>query len=358
MLKTLTEEWRLYWLPSLEFNLSKSVFIVIGDKKFREKTEEKLEEMPLLLCGKVMKRAENYPYLGQVVSEEGIAHSVLLMINKRFGIAYRAIFEIKAVIEDTRSLVPGGFFTAITIWNMAVIPALLNSAECWLEIPKSAMEKLNSLQETFYQVLLNSPRTTPKPGLYWFTGGMLLSNIIMVKKLLFLHHLIHLPEHSLALEVLEIQKQMEIPSLWMEGLQFLRELDISIEEMHELSKQQFKKRVHSAAKERNQRDLLKLMERYKKISSAQLSEENWGIKSYFREMNLTKARVMFALDTKMLKTVKSHYPSDRKNEEDMWECHHCSRIDSIQHLLRCPYFEEIRAGKFLHSNKEDIVRCI
>ena len=300
--------------------------------------------MPLLLCNKVMKQAENYPYLGQIVSEKGVGHSVLMTINKRYGIAYKAIFEIKAIIEDTRSLVPGGFSTALMIWNMAVLPALLNSAECWLEIPKVANEKLNTLQETFYQVLLNSPRTTPKPGLYWFTGGMLLSNVIMVKKLLFLRHLIHLPENSLALEVLEVQKQMEIPSLWMEGLQFLLDLEISIEELHELSKRQFKQRVQSAAKEKNRRDLLQLIEPYKKLSSAQLSEENYGTKAYFHEMNLAQARVMFALDTKMLKTVKSHYPSDRRNEDDLGECHHCSRIDSIRHLIRCPFFEEIRVS--------------
>ena len=60
----------------------------------------------------------------------GVGQSVQKTINKRHGIAFKTIFEIKAIIEDSRSKVPGGFLTAKTIWNMVVLPALLNSAEC------------------------------------------------------------------------------------------------------------------------------------------------------------------------------------------------------------------------------------
>ena len=61
---------------------------------------------------------------------------------------------------------------------MAVLPALLNSMECWLEILKVAIEKVNTSQETFYH-LLNSPMTISKPGVYWFTCGMLILNMFL-----------------------------------------------------------------------------------------------------------------------------------------------------------------------------------
>ena len=213
----------------LQFNLLKSVFIVIGDKKFKEETSKRLEESPLLLCNKPMKEVESYPYLGQIISERGVGHSVSMTINKRYGIAFKSIFEIKAIIEDTRSKVPGGFLSAMKIWDMAVIPALLNLAECWQEIPKAAMDKLNKLEETFYRVLLNSPPTTPKPGLYWFTGGILMKNKIIELQLRFMHHLIHLDSTTLAKEILEVQVQLEIPSLWTVCLEYLRDLDIGLE---------------------------------------------------------------------------------------------------------------------------------
>ena len=98
-----------------------------------------------------------------------------------------------------------------------------------------------------------------------------------------------------------------------------------------------------------------MIEPYKKLNVAEISEENFETKPYFREMTLSQARIMFAIDTKMLKTVKSYYPSDQKNEDDLWECDQCSRIDSARHLTRCPFFEELRVDKNLHSNQEDLV---
>ena len=120
---------------------------------------------------------------------------------------------------------------AVKIWETAVLPALLNSADCWFDIPKAAMDKLDKLQNTFYQVLLKCPSTCPKPGWYWFTGGLLMSNRIIEKKLNFIFHVAHLSKDSLAFEVLESQRKLEI-GMWKEVLQFLRELDIEVRKEH------------------------------------------------------------------------------------------------------------------------------
>ena len=165
----------------------------------------------------------------------------------------------------------------------------------------------------------------------------------------------HLTQDSLALEVLLTQRRLELPSLWTECLQFLCEVEVNLKELMEMTKMQFKRRIKHAVREKNRNDLLQMMEPYKKLNSTKLSQENFEIKSYFNEMNLNQARVKFAIDTNMLKTIKSHYPSDKKYEDDLWECQHCSRIDSVRHLMRCPAFEDLRVDKNLHSNTNDIV---
>ena len=238
---------------------------------------------------------------------------------------------------------------------MAVIPSLFNSAECWINLPKAAVQKLNKLFETFYSVMLNSPASCPKPGLYWFTGGILPSNKIMERKLLFLFHLINLDQNTLGYEVLDSQRRFEMPGLWQECLEYLRELDISIEELEELSKFQFKSRVREATREKNRRDLLRWIEPYKKLNVIDLSKEKFETKPYFFELSLSKARTKFSIDIQMLKTVKSHFPLDKTNEEALWKCGQCSRVDSIRHLMRCPFFSDIRANKNLHTNIEDMV---
>ena len=172
---------------------------------------------------------------------------------------------------------------------------------------------------------------------------------------MFAFHLLHLEEDSLAYEVLNAQRTFEFPSLWQEILGFLRDLDMSIEELEDSSKYEFKKKVKAAILKKNERDLLHWMEPYKKLNASELGRKEFKMQEYFKELNLSQARTKFAIDTLMLKTIKSHFPSDKKYEEDMWKCEQCTRIDSIRHLIRCPFFADLRADKDLQNNNEDIV---
>ena len=96
---------------------------------------------------------------------------------------------------------------------MAVLPYLFNNSECWLEIPKKAIKLLDSLQSFFFISLFETSKGCPKPAYFWDTGSLLTTNIIMKKKLLFFHHLVQLPENSLAEEIFTIQKENAIPGL-------------------------------------------------------------------------------------------------------------------------------------------------
>ena len=63
-----------------------------------------------------------------------------------------------------------------------------------------------------------------------------------------------------------------------------------------------------------------MIEPYKKLNSIGINNDMFETKPYFYELNLSQARIMFAIDTKMLKTIKSNYPSDKKYEDDLLEC--------------------------------------
>ena len=155
----------------LNFNLDKSVFLVIGKKNFKKAIEKKLEECPLTLCNEKMKQVDAYSYLGDVISDKGVAHSALATINKRYGSAYKAIFEIKVIIEDARSEVPGSFITAMKLWEMAVMPSLLNSAECWFQISGEAIKKL---KKAVTAVLFCCPAGRPWVS---YTGSLLVHRL-------------------------------------------------------------------------------------------------------------------------------------------------------------------------------------
>ena len=177
-----------------------------------------------------MKRVEEYTYLGTVISSGGLEESVTASINSKVGKVKQLISEIRAVVEDCRNSTPGGFCTAVQIWEAAVIPYLYNAAECWQDIPKEALATLNTLQETFMRSMLATTRTCPIIAMYWLLAAPLAENRIIEYKLRFYHHLVNLKSEAIAYKVYQRQRILKI-GLVKECLEALALLDISESEL-------------------------------------------------------------------------------------------------------------------------------
>ena len=107
----------------------------------------------------------------------------------------------------------GGITSGLDIWETAHIPSLLNNCETWVEVSEKSLEKLEELQNTLFRMLLSVPKTTPVPSLAWDLGGMKMKFRIIMRKLLFLHHLTLLDDKSLAKQVLTVQDTHDLPGL-------------------------------------------------------------------------------------------------------------------------------------------------
>ena len=153
---------------------------------------------PVLLSGETMKMEDQTKYLGDQLSGLGLAESVKATVKARKGLVCKAICEIRSVIDDCRSVVAGGLSAGIMIWEMAVIPALLNNAECWFDIPKGTLDELEQLQTRFLKNLLAVGSGCPTPLLMCESEAILMEHRILQKKLLFLHHLESLPSSGLS----------------------------------------------------------------------------------------------------------------------------------------------------------------
>ena len=209
----------------LDYNIEKSNSIIIESKKFRRSIKQELESNPVMFCGKIMNISESDKYLGDYLSFS-LSESVFKTVQKRKGLSMRLISEIKMTIEDIRSNQMGGLVTGISIWNLAVVPFLYNNSECWVDIPKKAMNVLNSIQNSFFVSLFGTSKGCPIPIFYWDTGILTPENFIIFKKLLFYHHLNQLPGDALAKEILTTQKEKELPGLAKECMNYMNELGI------------------------------------------------------------------------------------------------------------------------------------
>ena len=211
----------------LNFNVEKSCYIVIGNKKTRKEMKDKLVSNPLQFCGADMKQAEQFKYLGDQLSGLGLADSVAATVSKRKGLVIRSIFEIRTVIEDCRSQVSGGLAAGLDIWEMAVLPMLLNNADCWQEVSKKTIEELDKLHIMFLRCLFAVGSGCPKPSLFWETGSIRMKFMILQRKLLFLHHVATLPDTALAKQIYTVQTQLGLPGIAQECQDFLTKFQIT-----------------------------------------------------------------------------------------------------------------------------------
>ena len=333
----------------LDFNLDKSCFIIIGKTKARQKLECEFALNPPLLYGTKMKQVEQEKYLGDQVSFGGLAASVMATIVKRKGKVIQSIFEIKAVIDDCRSHVTGGLETGLELWEMAVIPFVMNNCGSWVGHTSKEVTELEKLQNLFYRVLLEVPVGCPTPMLYWDCGGLLMENRILKNKLMLIHHIATLGQDSLAYQVYEEQRKLQLPDLLQECQDFL--IKFKIQDFNVYTKGQWKTLIKKQIKIKNQNDLLLWMKRYSKIDQS-ISEETFEIKPYIKQLSISLARDKFRLRSHMMRTVKMNFSSDKKYMADLWRCWHCPCVDSQAHIQICPAYQQFREGKDMNNDKD------
>ena len=137
----------------LTFNGKKSSLILVGNKKKREEIEKELNSNPILLYGKPMGIKEMDKYLGDQV-HNGTKESILSTIKKRKGNTLMAINDIAAIVSDARADAIGGMVTAMDIWELSVIPFLLNNAGTWIGLDGKTLLILDDIQKKFLQRIL------------------------------------------------------------------------------------------------------------------------------------------------------------------------------------------------------------
>ena len=342
----------------LDYNLDKSCYIVIGGKIARELIEEKIDANPLTLCGVAMVKETEAKYLGDYISSYGLAHSVESTVNKRRGLAVRSIFEIRAVIDDFRSATAGGITAGLDIWEMAVLPMLLNNAECWLGMSDNTIQELDKLQLMFIRSLLTVGSGCPTPSLYMETGLIPMKFRILQKKLLFLHHLLTLQNPALAKEILEVQIKLKLPGLYQECENFL--VTNNITRVESFSKVQWKNLVKRKMKELHKAEMIKIakVKHYKKIRAADIEADDFKLKRYFSVLDVPDARLRFKIRTSMTPTVMMNFQSDIQYTHTMWACVGCAslgdgaRRDTQTHIMSCSGYDKFRQGKDMTNDKE------
>ena len=100
-----------------------------------------------------MKQSFAEKYLGFYLAPTA-AESTATTVDKRLCLVNRAIYDARAVVEDSRAVAVGGLTVMFNIWEQSVCPFLYYASECWTPLNKKTLNKLNKITITYQRVAL------------------------------------------------------------------------------------------------------------------------------------------------------------------------------------------------------------
>ena len=138
---------------------------------------------------------------------------------------------------------------------------------------------------------------------YWDTQSLQTEYILMLNKLKFLWHLSSLPNTSLAKEILNLQKDdRSLPSLLTECEPILEKIGIT-RDPTSYTKKEWKRLISKKVHQLNKESLLQQIQSSKKLDINKLFSEEYEVKPYLSEKNISKGRTFFSSRSFMLSTI-------------------------------------------------------
>ena len=263
---------------NLEVNIDKSVYLLACKRKNMKKIRAELSKNPLRYKGSNLKEK----WLGSVINVSGVKESSISTISERKYRIYNIINETIAIVEDSRLNRLGGLKCAKQIWELAILPSLLNSAETWPIQDLKIQKSLEDFQSSLYRGLLSVPKSCPLPSLTYESNSWLMKYRVYSKVLNFAKH-IHCQneETNLSKQILTEQIANEWPGLAKQAISICKELNISGLFDPMVNKKQFKVIVKRVCKSRNEEELKGQIHIFTKMSA--LRDEVIKGNSYFFE---------------------------------------------------------------------------
>ena len=338
----------------LELNISKcSVILFQRGKKVKAVREAINKQKCLKIYDQDILVKEKDDYLGDVLHEGGLAKCVEATVAKRFGRIFSNIIEISSILEDYRVETVGGLKSGLDIFEMAILPSLLNNSDVWIEIDDPTIHRLESIQLKMFRQLFAVPDSTPIPILRFELGHTSMKEKIDQRKLNFIYHIKTLERGSLAGEMYDLQVKYDFPGLVSEGKKLISmyRLPDIIEENASMTKLAWKRLVREAIQRKSEKDVQTSFSGYSKLSDKGLENENLELKKYIQDMSLRQARINFRIRSNMI-TTKMNMKGSPKFANELWKCDDCLSLDSQSHIMWCPAYAPLREGKSLKSDAD------
>ena len=141
---------------------TKTCYLVFGNKNYKMKVKEELDNLPLMFGDFEMKEKESDVYLGDVLHSGGLAASVKATINRRIPLVKGMMYEAAAILTDFRIQAVGGMAGAWDMWERQMIPKLLANCGSWMGSQEKHYNTLDGLQQLYCRLVYSCPDSEPR----------------------------------------------------------------------------------------------------------------------------------------------------------------------------------------------------
>ena len=225
----------------------------------------------------------------------------------------------------------------LLLHNAIFLPGVIFNSEVWSNITDANMKSLSTIQLRYLKKMMGVRQATANSFIYLELGVLPVKYNIHRRQICFLHHILQLNDDDPVKKVWRNQTNLPDHGNWWCGVKELMlkySIQFNEEEIKNMSKDTFKRKVKTAVTNQAFEDLKNECKSKKKTNS--INYEKWETQNYIKTMYPGAAKTIFKCRAKTL-NIKEHMKYRFKDCVCRW----CGVGDeTLEHIVNCGRDEE------------------
>ena len=301
---------------------------------------KKCDVPKLEVDGGEVKEVDSLVYLGDAFNKKG-NNDDLIADRVRRGTA--SMISIQSFLRET-SLGIHTLSVYLLLHCAIFLSSMLFNAQAWSNITEKNLNTITAIQMRYLKKMMGVRQATSNAFMYLELGVLPIKYEIHKRQLMFLHHIVNLPEEGPVKKVWRNQTNLPDYSNWWCDVKVLMEIygiEFEEETLMQMSKDTFKKKVKKAVAESAFEELKRQNET--KSRTKGIRYEKFEVQNYVKKMDPWEAKLIFKCRSKTL-SIKDHMQF-KYNENS---CRWCGiGEETLSHIVNCGNEECIDAETIL-----------
>ena len=314
----------------LELHREKSKVVHIGRKCRTQCPKLKVHD-------EIMQEAHSVKYLGNVLTNKGIAKAT---IEDRRAKGWGKVSAIKAILSQV-TFGSHRVEVGLMLRKSILISSLLFSAEAWSNVSVKDVKRLEQVDTALISHLVNGHAKCPTVFHYLETGSLMIRHILTYLRLLYHHHILSRNENETLNKIYHKQKELQTRGDWYQlikkDFEFI-ELDINEEEIRATPKSEYKKKIKKLVQQAAFKYYMKEKDKMTKLDKLEYTQLK--LQTYLTEKTTTN-KEKYLLYSLRSRSHEAKVNFKNMNKHDLQCRFGCKTNESQEHIfIQCTKLKE------------------